>query len=73
MLRRIRAAARTRLLAVVILTSSREENDVLRGYSLGCNGHVCKPVQFAEFAEAIRQLGLYWLVINEPPPAQAAR
>jgi CheY-like chemotaxis protein len=67
-LHRIRAGDRTRLLPVVILTSSREETDILRGYSFGCNGYVCKPVEFPEFAEAIRQLGLYWLVINEPPP-----
>jgi two-component system response regulator len=67
-LRRIRADARTRLLPVVILTSSGEERDIVRGYDLGANGYVRKPVDFIQFAEAVRQLGLYWLIINEPPP-----
>jgi two-component system response regulator len=67
-LARIRADERTRLLPVVILTSSREERDVLRGYSQGANSYVCKPVNFDEFLEAARQLGLYWLLLNEPPP-----
>ena len=67
-LRRIRADARTRLLPVVILTSSNEERDRLGGYTLGANSYVRKPVEFAEFAEAVRQLGLYWLLLNEPPP-----
>jgi two-component system response regulator len=67
-LRRIRADARTRLLPVVILTSSGEESDIVRGYDLGANGYVRKPVDFLQFAEAVRQLGLYWLIINEPPP-----
>ncbi len=68
-LRRIRADARTRLLPVVILTASGEECDIVRGYDLGANGYVRKPVDFVQFAEAVRQLGLYWLIINEPPPA----
>jgi len=67
-LRRIRADARTRLLPVVILTSSREDIDLVRGYDLGANGYACKPVDFVQFAEAVRQIGLYWLIINECPP-----
>jgi CheY-like chemotaxis protein len=71
-LRRLRADPRTRLLPVVILTSSKEERDLVNGYSLGANSYVRKPVDFAEFTEAIRQLGLYWLILNEPPPPPAA-
>lgn len=71
-LRKARADERTHLLPVVILTSSREERDVLAGYELGANGYVTKPVGFAPFAVAVRQLGLYWLLINEPPPPTAA-
>lgn len=67
-LRRIRADERTRLLPVVILTSSREELDLINGYRLGANSYVRKPVDFVQFVEATRQLGLYWLVLNEPPP-----
>ena len=67
-LRRIRADARTRLLPVVILTSSREDTDLVRGYDLGANGYVRKPVDFVQFAEAVRQIGLYWLIINERAP-----
>jgi CheY-like chemotaxis protein len=67
-LRRIRADDRTKFLPVVILTSSSEEKDVLGGYSAGCNSYVRKPVEFSQFAEAIRQLGLYWLSVNERPP-----
>ncbi len=68
-LRRLRSDERTRLLPVVILTSSKEEQDRLRGYSLGANSYVQKPVAFEKFLDAVRQLGLYWLVLNEPPPA----
>ena len=64
-LKHIRADERTRLLPVVILTSSREEQDIVKGYSLGANSYIRKPVDFAQFVEAIRQLGLYWLVLNE--------
>jgi two-component system, response regulator len=67
-LRRLRADARTRLLPVVILTSSKEEQDLIDGYSLGANSYVRKPVDFIQFAEAVRQLGLYWLIVNEAPP-----
>lgn len=67
-LRRVRADARTRLLPVVILTSSNEEEDRLKGYSLGANSYVRKPVAFDEFIKAAGQLGLYWLLLNQPPP-----
>lgn len=67
-LRRIRADERTRRLPVVVLTSSNEERDVLRSYDLGANSFVRKPVDFAQFLEAAQQLGLYWLVVNEPAP-----
>jgi two-component system, response regulator len=68
-LRRLRAAPQTKLLPVVILTSSNEERDRLEGYGLGANSYVRKPVDFAEFLDAVRQLGLYWLLLNERPPA----
>jgi len=67
-LRRIRADERTHLLAVVILTSSNEEQDLIEGYKNGANSYVRKPVDFTQFVEAVRQLGLYWLVLNEAPP-----
>ncbi|HEX9835579.1 MAG TPA: response regulator [Alphaproteobacteria bacterium] len=68
-LRRIRADKRTQTVPVVILTSSKEEQDLMNGYKLGCNSYVRKPVNFDEFLEAARQLGLYWLLLNEAPPA----
>ena len=67
-LRRLRAHERTKHLPVVILTSSNEEQDLIAGYSLGANSYVRKPVDFSQFLEAARQLGLYWLVLNEPLP-----
>jgi two-component system response regulator len=68
-LRRIRADKRTQFLPVVILTSSKEDQDVLKGYQLGCNSYVRKPVSFDEFLEAARQLGLYWLLLNQTVPS----
>jgi CheY-like chemotaxis protein len=68
-LRQIRADARTRRLPVVILTSSKEEQDLAAGYDLGVNSYIRKPVDFKQFAHCIEQLGLYWLVLNEQPPA----
>jgi two-component system response regulator len=70
-LRRLRADARSRLLPVVILTSSNEDEDRLRGYSLGANSYVRKPVDFDEFVRAAGQLGLYWLLLNQAPPRQS--
>lgn len=69
-LRQLRADKRTKLLPVVILTSSDEEQDRFNGYDLGANSYVRKPVDFNQFIEAVRQLGLYWLVFNERPPAR---
>ena len=69
-LKRIRADERTSLLPVVILTSSSEERDLLQSYKNGANSYVRKPVDFTEFLDAARQLGLYWLVLNETPPPQ---
>ncbi|MEK7357388.1 MAG: response regulator [Bdellovibrionota bacterium] len=66
-LERLRKDERTRLLPVVILTSSREDQDLVNGYRLGANSYVRKPVNFSEFMDAVRQLGLYWLVLNELP------
>jgi two-component system response regulator len=66
-LRRLRAEQRTRLIPVIILTSSVEERDLIEGYSLGCNSYIHKPVDFSQFTEAVKTLGLYWLVLNQPP------
>jgi two-component system response regulator len=68
-LRRLRADERTRLLPVVILTSSREQQDMLEGYGLGANSYVRKPVNFEQFVRAVEQLKLYWLILNEAPPS----
>ena len=67
-LKRVRAEDRTKLIPVVILTSSREESDLIATYGHGANSYVRKPVDFNQFADSVRQLGLYWLVVNEPPP-----
>lgn len=68
-LKRIRADHRTRLIPIVILTSSKEEKDLAEAYREGANSYIRKPVDFRNFQEAVRQVGLYWLVLNEPPPA----
>lgn len=69
-LKAIRANPLTQLLPVVILTSSKEEQDLIDGYRLGANSYIRKPVDFNQFVEAVRALGIYWLVLNEPPPGQ---
>ncbi len=68
-LRRMRADERTRRVPVVLLTSSKEDSDIKAGYDLGANSYVRKPVDFVQFTEAVRQLNLYWLLLNEPVPA----
>jgi two-component system response regulator len=71
-LERVRADPRAKLLPVVILTSSSEEEDIIASYKLGANSYVRKPVEFDQFAEAVRQLGLYWLLLNEPLPERSS-
>ena len=71
-LRHLRADARTCNLPVVILTSSREDQDLIKGYGLGANSYIRKPVDFHQFVEAVRQIGVYWLTLNENPPRHAA-
>jgi CheY-like chemotaxis protein len=68
-LKRLREHPKTKVLPIVILTSSKEEQDLVQGYSLGANSYIRKPVDFNQFVEAVRQLGLYWLALNEVPPA----
>jgi two-component system, response regulator len=67
-LQRLRADERTKMLPIIILTSSKEEQDVVNGYKFGCNSYIRKPVDFSQFSEAVRQLKLYWLVLNQTPP-----
>ncbi len=67
-LKRLRADERTKFLPIVVLTSSDEEKDMIESYSLGANSYVRKPVDFTRFSEAVQRLGLYWLLLNEPPP-----
>ncbi len=69
-LRELRAHESTRLLPIVILTTSEEEQDVLNSYSLGCNSYVRKPIDFLQFSQAVQQLGMYWLLLNEAPPSR---
>lgn len=66
-LKRLKSDPKTKVIPVVVLTSSREESDLIESYKLGVNGYVVKPVDFAQFSEAVRQLGLYWMLINEAP------
>lgn len=66
-LRQIKADPRTQMIPVVVLTSSREERDIVESYRLGTNSYIVKPVDFGQFTEAVRQLGLYWVLLNEPP------
>jgi DNA-binding response OmpR family regulator len=70
-LRQIRADENLNLIPVVILTSSREDKDVINGYSLGTNGYVVKPIDFHQFVDTIKQLGAFWAVVNQPPPGSA--
>lgn len=72
-LQHMRADPRTRLIPVVVLTSSSEEEDVIASYNLGANSYVRKPVEFHRFADAVRQVGMYWLLINQPPPPEKPR
>lgn len=72
-LRAIKADPRTRAIPVVILTASKEEKDLVNGYQLGVNAYIQKPVDFEKFREIVRELGLFWLVVNQPPPASAFR
>lgn len=67
-LQRVRADNRTKLLPVVIMTTSNEQQDIINSYKLGCNSYIRKPVDFEQFQTAVQQLGMYWLLLNEPPP-----
>jgi CheY-like chemotaxis protein len=72
-LREIKKDPRTKAIPIVILTTSGEESDLVNGYDLGANGYIQKPVDFDNFRNVVKQLGLYWLVVNEPPPPAAFR
>jgi two-component system response regulator len=67
MLKRIKGDPRTKMIPVVVLTSSKEQSDMIESYQLGVNSYIVKPVDFERFAEAVRDLGLYWLLLNQPP------
>jgi two-component system, response regulator len=67
-LKRVRADERTRMLPIVVLTSSKEDEDVIQSYTLGANAYVRKPVEFAQFSEAVKTLGMFWLLLNQPVP-----
>ncbi|MBI4318709.1 MAG: response regulator [Chloroflexi bacterium] len=72
-LQRMRADVRTALIPVVILSTSDEQQDILRSYILGANGYVRKPIDFQQFAEAVKYMGLYWLLVNQSPPVSVGR
>ena len=72
-LKELKSNPRTKAIPVVIITSSREEQDLVNGYKLGGNAYIQKPVDFAQFREVVKRLGLFWLVVNQPPPAAAFR
>jgi CheY-like chemotaxis protein len=72
-LRAVKSDPRTKVIPVVILTSSREETDLVKGYKLGVNAYIQKPVEFDSFRQAVKQLGLFWLVVNQPPPRSSFR
>ncbi|HAM50316.1 MAG TPA: two-component system response regulator [Nitrospiraceae bacterium] len=72
-LRQIRNDLKLRCIPVVILTSSKEDRDIVEGYNLGANGYVVKPVDFHQFVDAIKLLGVYWAIVNEPPPGSVCR
>jgi CheY-like chemotaxis protein len=72
-LRQLKNDPRTRAIPVVILTSSREERDLVNGYQLGVNAYIQKPVDFDQFRQTVKQLGLFWLVVNQPPPEAALK
>jgi CheY-like chemotaxis protein len=72
-LRAVKGDPRTQAIPVVVLTSSREENDLVKSYKLGVNAYIQKPVEFDSFRKAVKQLGLFWLVVNEPPPSNCFR
>lgn len=72
-LRQIKGDAHTRVVPVVVLTSSKEDKDLIEGYRLGTNSYIQKPVDFEQFRETVRQLGMYWLVVNQPPPQVTVR
>ena len=70
-LRRIKSSPRTRIIPIVVLTSSREARDIIESYKLGVNSYIVKPVDFEQFSDSMHQLGLYWMLLNRPPPAAA--